>query len=114
MKHLHPNIDNQYLQLMSLFKIIDVEYGLTDFESKVLDDVYRFHISKKLLTVSDLLKLDHLASPAKIHLTFKRLIKKKMIILGTNPEDERIRYVKPSIVGLRRLEKLTQICQQAS
>lgn len=114
MKHLHPNIDNQYLQLMSLFKIIDVEYGITDFESKVLDDVYRFHISKKLLTVSDLLKLDHLASPAKIHLTFKRLIKKKMIILGTNPEDERIRYVKPSIVGLRRLEKLTQICQQDS
>lgn len=114
MKHLHPNIDNQYLQLMSLFKIIDVEYGITDFESKVLDDVYRFHISKKLLTVSDLLKLDHLASPAKIHLTFKRLIKKKMIILGTNPEDERIRYVKPSIVGLRRLEKLTQTCQQAT
>ena len=114
MKQLHSNIDNQYLQLISLFKIIDVEYGITDFESKVLDDVYRYHISKKLLTVSNLLKLDHLASPAKIHLTFKRLIKKKMIILGTNPEDERIRYVKPSIVGLRRLEKLTQTCQQAS
>ena len=114
MKQLHSNIDNQYLQLMSLFKIIDVEYGITDFESKVIDEVCRFHVAKKLLTVSDLLKLDHLASPAKIHLTFKRLIKKKMISLGTNPEDERIRYVKPSLVGLRRLEKLTQTCQQAS
>jgi hypothetical protein len=68
-------------------------------------------ISKKLITVSDLLRFNQLASPAKIHLTFKRLIKKKMINLGTNPEDERIRYVKPSIVGLRRLEKLNHMCQ---
>lgn len=114
MKQLQSNIDNRYLQLMSLLMSVNLEYELTDFEAKVLDEVCRFHIAKKLLNVSDLIKLDHLASPAKIHLTFKRLIKKKMISLGTNPEDERIRYVKPSLVGLRRLEKLTQACQQAS
>ncbi len=114
MKQLQSNIDNRYLQLMSLLMSVNLEYELTDFEAKVLDEVCRFHIAKKLLNVSDLIKLDHLASPAKIHLTFKRLIKKKMIILGTNPEDERIRYVKPSLVGLRRLEKMTQACQQTS
>ena len=114
MKKLQSNIDNRYLQLMSLLMSVNLEYELTDFEAKVLDEVCRFHVAKKLLNVSDLIKLDHLASPAKIHLTFKRLIKKKMISLGTNPEDERIRYVKPSLVGLRRLEKLTQACQQAS
>lgn len=114
MKQLQSNIDNRYLQLMSLLMSVNLEYELTYFEAKVLDEVCRFHIAKKLLNVSDLIKLDHLASPAKIHLTFKRLIKKKMISLGTNPEDERIRYVKPSLVGLRRLEKLTQACQQAS
>lgn len=114
MKQLQSNIDNRYLQLMSLLMSVNLEYELTDFEAKVLDEVCRFHIAKKLLNVSDLIKLDHLASPAKIHLTFKRLIKKKMISLGTNPEDERIRYVKPSLVGLRRLEKMTQACQQAS
>lgn len=114
MKKLQSNIDNRYLQLMSLFMSVNLEYELTDFEAKVLDEVCRFHVAKKLLNVSDLIKLDHLASPAKIHLTFKRLIKKKMISLGTNPEDERIRYVKPSLVGLRRLDKLTQACQQAS
>lgn len=111
MKQLQPNIDNRYLQLMAMLMSINLEYELTDFEAKVLDEVCRFHIAKKLLTVSDLLRLEQLASPAKIHLTFKRLIKKKMIILGTNPEDERIRYVKPSITGLRRLDKLNQACQ---
>ena len=114
MKQLQSNIDNRYLQLMTLLKSIDIEYGLTDFETRVLDEVCRFYIAKKLLTVTDLLRLKELASPAKIHLTFKRLIQKKMITLGSNPEDERIRYVKPSFVGLRRLEKLTQTCQQAS
>ncbi len=111
MKQLHSNSDNRYLQLMTLLTSINVEYGLTDFEAKVLDEVCRFHILKKLITVSDLLRFNQLASPAKIHFTFKRLIKKKMINLGTNPEDERIRYVKPSIVGLRRLEKLNHMCQ---
>jgi len=111
MKQLQSNIDNRYLQLMALFMSINLEYELTDFEAKVLDEVCRFHIAERLLTVSDLLRLDQLASPAKIHLTFKRLIKKKMITLGTNPEDERVRYVKPSTTGLRRLEKLTQACQ---
>lgn len=110
MKQFHPNTDNRYLQLTNLLMSINLEYQLTDFEIKVLDEVCRFYIENKLLTVSDLLRLKQLASPAKIHLTFKRLIKKKMIALGTNAEDERIRYVKPSVAGLRRLEKLNQIC----
>lgn len=107
---MQSNIDNRYLQLMTQLMSVNLEYGLTDFEIKVLDEVCLFYIANKLLTVSDLLKMKQLASSAKIHLTMKRLIKKKMLTLGANEEDERVRYVKPGTAGLRRLEKLNQIC----
>jgi len=110
MAKLISTINDQYLRLMTQLMGINRQYELTDFEVKVLDEVCRYHIDQKYLTVSNLLKLKQLASSAKIHISMKRLIKKKMIVLKSNDDDERIRYVKPSQAALGRLNKLNQLC----
>lgn len=110
MAKLQLNSNDRYLRLITQFMSINREYELTDFEIKVLDEVCHFYIANQLLTVSHLLRLKELASSAKIHLSMKRLVKKKMIVLATNEEDERIRFVKPSSAAMQRLEKLNHVC----
>jgi hypothetical protein len=107
MKQINLNIVN-YLSYLKQAKFLEAKYDLDHIESKLLDEVAISMTSGKLLSVSELLAIKSIASPATIHAGMKRLIVKKML-LQTSSKDSRIKYLELSALGLKRYSELSEI-----
>jgi hypothetical protein len=107
MNKINQNIVN-YLSYLKQTNFLDAKYDLDHIESKLLDEVAISMTSGKLLSVSKLLAIKSIASPATIHAAMKRLILKKMLI-QISSKDSRIKYLELSALGLKRYSELSEL-----
>ncbi len=101
--------DNPYLKFSVLAEKIDQSYGLSTTEIRLLNLITGSYLEGKAMTVTGLLAVREIASPASLHAALKKLIKKNMIVLLVDGTDERIKRPEPSQLALARLKKLNKL-----
>lgn len=100
--------DNPYLHFYILSREIDEAYGMDTTEVRVLNLITTNYFSRKKINISTIIAHKEIASPASIHAALKKLIKKKLLVMTFNEDDERVKYPEPSEVALTRLKKLNK------
>lgn len=102
-------IESRYLNFSKLAEKIDQSYGLSVTEIRLLNEILESYLDSRVMSVTGLLTLKEIASPASLHAALKKLIKKNMVTLSIDERDERIKRPTPSPLALTRLKKLNKL-----
>jgi len=101
--------DRAYLQFFYSAREIDSFYELETTEILILNLISAIYLENKRLNVSALIAHKEIASPASIHGALKKLIKKKLVNLSYDEDDERVKYPVPTEKALERLKKMNKL-----
>lgn len=100
--------DNPYLRFYILSRKIDEAYGMDTTEIRILNLITTNYFARIKINISSIIAHKEIASPASIHAALKKLIKKNLLVMTFNEDDERVKYPEPSEVALTRLKKLNK------
>ena len=98
----------QYLLYLKQCDDLDAKYKLDDIEIKLLNEIAYALLAESCLTVSGMLTLKKIASPATLHAAMKRLIVKNLIV-QIPAKDSRAKYLDLSKSGWKRYSELSDI-----
>ena len=96
-----------YLSLVVDIGRINTKFNLQINEIVLLDAIDVYFEGQSLLTVGETISWESIASPATLHCTLKKLLKKNMLVLNTCSEDGRKKYIHVGPEGKTR-QKLIQ------
>jgi len=109
MNRLQPN---QYLRFLHQVHRLTTKGRFTDLEpvcSRLLDEIAIEYMSESPLTVTGLMGLAHIASPATLHRKMQALLREGLIELNVDDENKRSKFVMLSKKGKRRYEVLSSL-----
>ena len=98
----------QYLLYLKQCDDLDAKYKLDDIEIKLLNEIAYALLAESCLTVSGMLTLKKIASPATLHAAMKRLIAKNLIV-QIPAKDSRAKYLDLSKSSWKRYSELSDI-----
>jgi len=98
----------QYLLYLKQCDDLDTKYKLDDIEIKLLNEIAYALLAESCLTVSGMLALKKIASPATLHAAMKRLIAKNLIV-QIPAKDSRTKYLDLSKSGWKRYSEHADI-----
>ena len=107
---------NYYLRFVNLVQGLMVDKRLINIEPttrQLLDEIALQHSSQTPMTVSRLMSLDHIASPATLHRKMQALIENGLIELSVDKENKRTKFVLLSKRGSRHFDALSEVMLQA-
>jgi hypothetical protein len=110
-------LTNNYLRYLHQVHRLTKVGRLSDLEpvcSRLLDEVAIEDHSQSPLTVTALMGLSHLASPATLHRKMQQLLNDGLVELTVDPENRRSKFVVLSKKGHRRYQTLSTLMAQAS
>jgi DNA-binding MarR family transcriptional regulator len=81
--------------------------SLSHKEALILRTLMTYSLVNKRITVSDLLAMREIGSPATIHSFLKKLIQSNFITTELEKKDNRIKYLSPSTKTIKLFSKLT-------
>ena len=96
-----------YLSLVVDIGRINTKFNLQINEIVLLDAIDVYFEGQSLLTVGETISWESIASPATLHCTLKKLLKKNMLVLNPCSEDGRKKYIHVGPEGKTR-QKLIQ------
>lgn len=105
---------HHYLHFLSQVHRMTAKGRLTDLEpvcSRLLDEVALAHANDAPLTVTGLMALSHIASPATLHRKMQALLQDELIELNVDSENKRSKFVMLSKKGKRRFAMLTTLME---
>ena len=95
-----------YLDVQRNIKAINKRYKVEkNMEICLLNAVYEAYLGDNDIRVLDLLLLENIASQATLHAGIKSLVKKGLISMHSDPNDGRIKLVRPTKLALKRLHE---------
>jgi hypothetical protein len=103
---------NHYLRFLQQVHRMTSKGRLNDLEpvcSRLLDEVANEYMAERPLTVTGLMGLDHIASPATLHRKMQVLLREGLIELVVDSENKRSKFVMLSKMGKRRYEVLSSL-----
>ena len=106
---------NYYLRFVNLVQALMVDKRLIHIEPttrQLLDEIALQHSSQTPMTVSRLMSLDHIASPATLHRKMQALIQSGLIELSVDKENRRTKFVLLSKRGSRHFDALSELMLQ--
>ncbi len=109
-----PSLYKSYLSLVSDIGGINAKYDLQLNEVALLDAIEVFIESEPLLTVGETISWESIASPATLHCTLKKLLKKNMLALKPCNEDGRRKYIEVGPEGKARQKLIQQAMSKLS
>ena len=107
---------NYYLRFVNLVQGLMVDKRLINIEPttrQLLDEIALQHSSQTPMTVSRLMSLDHIASPATLHRKMQALIENGLIELSVDKENKRTKFVLLSKRGSRHFDALSELMLQS-
>jgi DNA-binding MarR family transcriptional regulator len=107
---------NYYLHFLEQVHRVTKKGRLTDLEPvcvRLLDEIAVEDKAESPLTVTDLMGLSHLASPATLHRKMQQLLREGLIELVVDANNKRSKFVVLSKKGLRRYELLASLMLDA-
>jgi hypothetical protein len=107
---------NHYLSFLHQVHRMTAKGRLNDLEpvcSRLLDEVAMAYASDAPLTVTGLMGLSHIASPATLHRKMQLLLQEGLVELTVDSENKRSKFVMLSKKGKRRFEVLTTLMEEA-
>jgi DNA-binding MarR family transcriptional regulator len=112
MLHYPPN---HYLSFLNQVHRLTAKGRLSDLEptcSRLLDEVAMAYASDEPLTVTGLMGLSHIASPATLHRKMQVLLQEGLVELTVDHENKRSKFVMLSKKGKRRFEILSGLMEE--
>ena len=109
----HPS--NHYLRFLHQVHRLTTKGRLNDLEpvcSRLLDEVAVAYAGDSPLTVTGLMGLSHIASPATLHRKMQLLLQEGLIELTVDSENKRSKFVMLSRKGKRRFEVLATLMEE--
>ena len=103
---------NEYLNFMSARERIMGNHSLSHKEALILRTLMIFFTANKKITVSDLLAMKEIGSPATIHSFLKKLIQNHFIATEVDKKDNRIKYLSPATKTIKLFAKLNDSFNQ--
>jgi DNA-binding MarR family transcriptional regulator len=114
--HISGHLSNQYLRFLHQMHRTTKMGRLVDLEpvcSRLLDEIAIEDHSSSPLTVTALMGLSHIASPATLHRKMQSLIKEGLIELSTDAHNKRSKFVVLSKKGQRLYQTLSTLMADA-
>ncbi len=109
-----PSLFKSYLSLVIDIGDINAKYDLQLNEIALLDAIDVFIEAEPLLTVGETISWESIASPATLHCTLKKLLKKNMLALKPCSEDGRRKYIEVGPEGKARQKLIQQAMSKLS
>lgn len=109
---MHSQQTNHYLRFLHQVHRMTVKGRLSNIEpvcSRLLDEIALADKSQEPLTVTGLMGLSHIASPATLHRKMQVLLKDGFIELTVDTQNKRSKFVMLSKKGVRRYELLSSV-----
>jgi DNA-binding MarR family transcriptional regulator len=103
----------QHLLYLKQCDELENKYKLDDIEIKLLNEIAYALLAESCLTVSSMLALKQIASPATLHAAMKRLITKNLIV-QIPAKDSRAKYLDLSKSGWKRYSEHADILAAAA
>jgi len=97
-----------YLSLVVDINRINTKFNLHLNEIVLLDAIDVYFEENSLLSVGETISWESIASPATLHCTLKKLLKKNMLVLKTCSEDGRKKYIEVGPEGKARQKLIHQ------
>jgi DNA-binding MarR family transcriptional regulator len=114
--HSTAQVANQYLRFLHQMHRTTRMGRLVDLEpvcSRLLDEIAIENHSSSPLTVTALMGLSHIASPATLHRKMQSLLQEGLIELSTDAHNKRSKFVVLSKKGQRRYQTLSTLMAEA-
>ena len=102
----------EYLTFMSAREKIMGNHSLSHKEALILRTLMIFFTAHKKITVSDLLAMKEIGSPATVHSFLKKLIQNNFIATELDKKDNRIKYLSPATKTIKLFAKLSDSFNQ--
>lgn len=99
----------EYLDFINARDRINQKYDVDLKSCILLRAVMQAYATDRLVTVSDVITLKHIASPVTLHTGIKELISKKLIATKSDPKDGRIKYLIPTARALKLYRELSNL-----
>lgn len=96
----------QFLEFIELINQINENFYLNDYEIKMLDLVAKAHISRNPICIRELIHQPGIASQATLHVAFKKLAVKGLLIARRDKRDGRSKTVALTKLALNRYAEL--------
>ena len=109
---MSSQLSNTYLRFLHQVHRVTKKGRLTDLEpvcSRLLDEIAIQEHGGSPLTVTALMGLSHIASPATLHRKMQRLLQDDLIQLNVDSENRRSKFVVLSKRGHRRYDLLSTL-----
>lgn len=100
----------EFFTFMELRAQVHKKYHVTHRECIVLSFITKSYLLGAKIQVSDILKLEDIASQATLHGVVKLLIKKKLVITKQDPIDGRVKYLSPTPISLKIYKEISKDC----
>jgi len=97
-----------YLSLIVDIGHINSKFGLQLNEVALLDAIDVYLGANPLLSVGEAISWESIASPATLHCTLKKLLKKNMLVLLTSNDDGRKKFIEVGAEGKARQKLIHQ------
>ena len=103
-------MSHEYIRFLEVLKGLSAKESISiDPEAKLLlDEIAIKHFKETPLTVSDLMALNHIASPATIHRKLDSLLQANLVELKFEGENRRTKFIGITKVGDRYLSSLSK------
>ena len=103
-------MSHEYIRFLEVLKGLSAKESISiDPEAKLLlDEIAIQHFKETPLTVSDLMALNHIASPATIHRKLDSLLQANLVELKFEGENRRTKFIGITKVGDRYLSSLSK------
>ena len=107
---------NYYINFLNLLKALQQAPEIVSLDTtskQVLEEIAIGVANEKLLTVSDVMALKHLGSPATLHRKLDLLLNAQLVEATFSGTNRRTKYLKPTQQALNYFNTLGGLVQQA-
>ncbi len=114
-QHLE-NVINHYLNFVNLVRTLANEQSIPDLDAstkQLLDEIALFELREKDMTVTELMNLAHIASPATLHRKFTQLLNLGLVDAVFKDRNRRTKYVVLTAQGHTYFKAIERAFEQA-
>ena len=114
--HSAENVINYYLNFVNLVRALADAQTIPDLDAstkQLLDEIALFQQREKAMTVTELMNLAHIASPATLHRKFTHLLNLGLVDAVFKDRNRRTKYVLLTADGLAYFKAIEKAFEQA-
>ena len=99
----------EYLDFINARDQINHRYEIDSKSCALLRVIFQAFVNGRLITVSNVITLRHIASPVTLHQGIKHLMTKKLVTTKSDPKDGRLKYLVPTNKAIKLYAELSAL-----